>query len=222
MSVTIHLPDEVEEPLPIKVRMRKTMIRLARKRQKPGSGSGQAFLRERTTLIRYPDLSQPLQNIDWAVVGAAATRLYMPERFTQDMDVLVLTADAQRARRQLQAAGFQFVGELTIGGSQWRSPDGFAVDLLECGAEWCVGALQEAAHNRDAQGLPILPLAYLVLMKYQASRAQDIADITRMLGQANEAALDAVRAVFDRYLPNEKEDLESLIVLGQLEMQDAD
>lgn len=40
-----------------------------------------------------------------------------------------------------------------------------------------------------------------------------------MLGQASEAALDAVRALFDRYLPCEKDELESLISLGQLEMQ---
>ncbi|MCW5933145.1 MAG: hypothetical protein KIT45_02455 [Fimbriimonadia bacterium] len=222
MAGTTHLSEGVSEPLSTKARMRKTIIRLAKRRQKPGSGSGKAFLRERTTLIRYPDLSQPFQNIDWAVVGAVATRLYMPERLTQDMDVLVLTADSPTARRQLRAAGFQHVGELSIGGSQWRSPDGFNIDLLECDAEWCRGALQEAAHNRDAHGLPILPLPYLVLMKFEASRAQDIADITRMLGQAGEADLDAVRALFDRYLLYEKDDLESLISLGQLEMQSED
>lgn len=40
-----------------------------------------------------------------------------------------------------------------------------------------------------------------------------------MLGQASEAALDAVRTLFDRYLPCEKDELESLISLGQLEMR---
>jgi len=199
--------------------LRKTMIRIAQKRQKPGSGSGQEFLRERTTLMHYPDFSQVFQNIGWAVAGAVATRLYMPERITQVIDILILAGDSQTAHLQLQEAGFQYTGELNIGGSRWRSPDGFPVDLLECDAEWCEDALREASYNRDAQGLPILPLPYLVLMKYQAGRAQDIADVTRMLGQADEASLSAVRALFSYYLPDEKEDLESLITLGQLEIQ---
>jgi hypothetical protein len=56
-------------------------------------------------------------------------------------------------------------------------------------------------------------------MKFQASRVQDLADITRMLGQANETQLQRVRAVFARWLPDAQEDLESLTLLGQLEMQ---
>lgn len=82
-------------------------------------------------------MSKPLQSIRWAVVGAVATRLYMPERLTQVMDVLVLTADCPTAHQQLQAAGFQHVCKLSIGGSQWRSPEGFNIVVLQCDAEWC-------------------------------------------------------------------------------------
>ena len=35
-------------------------------------------------------------------------------------------------------------------------------------------------------GLPIIDLPYLVLMKLSASRTQDLADISRMLGLADE------------------------------------
>ena len=47
---------------------------------------------------------------------------------------------------------------------------------------------------------------------------QDLADITRMLGQADEGTLASVREFFRQVLPEAHEDLESLIELGRLEM----
>jgi hypothetical protein len=43
--------------------IRKTLIRLALKHQKPGSGSTAAFLRERTARMEWPDLSPVLGDI---------------------------------------------------------------------------------------------------------------------------------------------------------------
>ena len=40
-------------------------------------------------MITWPDLRIVLQGIRWAVVGAVATRAYMPERMTRDLDILV-------------------------------------------------------------------------------------------------------------------------------------
>lgn len=198
---------------------RRLMIRLAQKRQRPGAGSALEFLRKRTALMQFPDLRPVLDPLLWAVVGAAATRLYMPERMTQDLDVLIHADDAAEANERLHAAGYAFKGHLTIGGSTWASPNGFVVDVLESKEIWCAPALARAQSNRDAQGAPILPLPYLTLMKFDAGRAQDIADITRMLGQAAPDHLGAVRAVFLRWrTPDEVEDLESLIALGRLEM----
>ncbi len=198
---------------------RRLMIRLAQKRQRPGTGSGQDFLLRRTTLMQFPDLRPVLDPLPWAVVGAAATRLYMPERVTQDLDVLVRAADAEEVRRRLGAAGYTFKGSLAIGGGMWADPAGFPVDVLQGDAAWCGPALAQARGNRDAHGAPILPLPYLTLMKFEAGRAQDIADITRMLGQAAPDLLTAVRAVFLRWrAPDDAEDLESLIALGRLEM----
>jgi hypothetical protein len=71
------------------VERRRVMIAMARRRQRPGSGSSLDFLRTRTTTMRFPDLSRMLGGVPWAVIGAAATRLYMPERKTSDLDVLV-------------------------------------------------------------------------------------------------------------------------------------
>lgn len=169
--------------------------------------------------MQWPDMSEIFGDLPWAVVGAVATRLYMPERMTRDLDVAVATDDASRVRFQLQLAGWTPNGELSIGGSSWKSSDGVEVDVLEGRAAWWPDALREAQTNRDTQGLPILPLPYLVLMKFQAGRVNDIADITRMLGQAGEPQLAATRRLFEQYETDGLEDLESLIILGRLEMQ---
>jgi hypothetical protein len=142
----------------------------------------------------------------------------MPERTTKDLDVLIKAADAPAARQKLAAAGFIHRGELAVGGSSWTTPEGFSVDVLVLGEPWADQAVTEAQANRDLQGLPVLPLPYLSLMKFQSGRVQDTADLARMLGQANEEALAEVRAVFLQWLPAEMEDLEGLIELGQLEM----
>jgi hypothetical protein len=179
--------------------------------------------------MEWTDLTPILVPIRWAVVGAAATRLYMPERATLDMDAAIRAEDAPTAREKLARAGFVLQGELSIGGaipqtsagrSAWRAPDGKTVDVIEGRDAWWADALAEAQTNRDAQGLPVLPLRYLALMKFQSGRVQDIADITRMLGLANDAALEGVRALFRQSTPTDSNDLESLITLGKMETGD--
>lgn len=202
----------------VRIQTRQTLIDIARRHQRVGAGSTSNFLAQRTTKMVWLDLTPILAPIAWAVVGAAATRLYMPERATQDLDVAIRAQDATAAREKLARAGFTHLGELSIGGSTWRAPDGQTIDVIEGREEWWEEALREAQTNRDAQGLPILPLRFLVLMKFQAGRVQDLADITRMLGQADTRTLDEVRALFKQFAPADLADLESLITLGKLEI----
>ena len=198
---------------------RRTIIDMALRRQRSGSGSAREFLMERTTMLRWPNLSTLLAPLPWAVIGAAATRLYMPERLTRDLDIAVCLEDAETAYRQLSNAGYTLLGTLSIGGTRWQSPGGIPVDVIEGSDPWWPAALNEAQANRDEQGLPVLPLPYLVVMKFNASRTIDLGDITRMLGLADETALEQVRSVFRHYVPEGMDDLESLIVLGKLEME---
>jgi hypothetical protein len=163
------------------------------------------------------NLTSVLSPIGWAVVGAVATRHYMPERMTQNLNIAIAVADSAEVRRKLKEAGFTYQGELSIGGSSWTAPDGTSVDVVEGTDDWWTNAIAEAQSNRDAQRLPILPLPYLALMKFRVGRVQD-ADITRMLGQADDETLAAVRRLFARDAPNDREVLESLIALGKLEM----
>lgn len=197
---------------------RRMLIGVAKRRQRPGTGSSVGFLTQRTADMEFPDPTPALGSIEWAVVGAAATRLYMPERATRDLDVAVRAEDGPRVREAFTSAGFTYEGEFAIGGSCWRTPEGFPVDVVECAQPWFAQALREAQGNRDRQGLPILPAPFLVLMKFQAGRVQDLADVARMLGQADAAVLSSVRALFAAWLPDGGDDLESLIELGRLEL----
>ncbi len=198
--------------------LRRTAIALARRRQRRGTGSSQNFLTGRTANRQWYDLRTVLEKVSWAVVGAVATRHYMPERMTKDLDVIVTASNSTLARKLLQTAGLTYQGELSIGRSLWLTPDGQEIDLLEGKESWLPTGLEEAKSNRDLHGLPILPLPYLALMKFKASRLQDIADLSRMLGQSNPERLEQVRRIFQQYTgPDDLEDLENIIALGQLE-----
>ncbi len=85
-----------------------------------------------------------------------------------------------------------------------------------------IEVLDEAvsAPNRGPTGLPVITLPYLILMKLLSSRARDVADMSRMLGQATHITRDAVREVIQRYRPEDLADLESLIALGDLELRE--
>jgi len=164
----------------------------------------------------WPDLRPILQGISWAITGGVATRAYMPERVTQGLDILVRRQDGEEVRQRLEGAGYCYVSSLAVPGFLVRSPEGVEVDVLLGDAPWVEEAL--AQPRQDPAGYPILDLPYLVLMKMASSRAQDVADTTRMLGLASEEELARVREAVARHALQETEDLESLIYLGQVEM----
>ena len=166
-------------------------------------------------MIEWPDLRGILEPVPWAIVGGVATRAYMPERMTQDLDILVAQEDGSEARRRLENAGFELVSPLSIPGIVLRSPAGVEIDLLFGEGPWVGPALAEP--GRDAAGYPVIGLPFLVLMKLQATRDQDWTDITRMLGGATEAQVDGVRAIVERFSPADVEDLETMIYLGKQE-----
>jgi hypothetical protein len=157
-----------------------------------------------------------LIDVPYAIVGGVATRLYMPERMTDDLDILIHSSQAERAYAQLAQQKIKRIGELSIGGTSWELPDLTVLDIISSDRPWVATALQHPRMSPDLQ--PVIDLPYLVLMKLEASRTNDLSDISRMLGQASDRELDEVRRVIERYDPNGLEDLESLILLGKLEM----
>ena len=165
----------------------------------------------------WPDLRNILRGIPWVLIGGVATRAYMPERMTKDMDVLVHERDGEEDRKRLEAAGFVYVSGLIVPGALLRSPEGAEVDLIYGRYPWLEAALSRPGH--DPAGFPVMALPYLVLLKMWATRDQDWTDITRMLSTATDAQIAEVRAVIARYSPEDSDDLETMIYLGKREME---
>lgn len=164
-----------------------------------------------------PELQRLLQDVPFVVVGAMAARLYMPERMTLDTDVLVLVDDLAACEQILEGMGCRKLGPLSIGGASWELPDGAELDVIVSDASWAHRAIAEAV--TDPSGLPTIALPYLVVMKLLSGRAQDIADLTRILGGADEEALQLVREAVAAYVPDAVEDIESMVILGRMEYE---
>lgn len=163
-----------------------------------------------------------LAGIRFAVVGGVATRLYMPERTTAGLDILVKPADFEPALDQLVAKGYRrHPHELTFADTRLgligrRVQHSLPVDVLSWAQAWVDDAVTSV--RRDDIGLPIIGLPYLIALKLDASRGVDQGDLTRMLGFASEPDLARVRAVVGELLPADLEDLEQYIEIGRFEV----
>jgi len=166
-------------------------------------------------IYSIPNLKEIFVKTQFVIVGGLATRLYMPERMTLDIDILIFSDDASTSENELKKAGCQKQGLLSIKKSTWLLPDSTSIDVIICNEEWIQEAISHPVIASD--GLPYMDLPYLVLMKFQSGRLQDMADISRMLCHADENYLKKIRILFQKYIPDTAEDLESLILLGKLE-----
>ena len=196
---------------------RRFMIDMLKRRVRPGTGSSVEFMRRRTAMNPWPDLRPILRGIDWAIIGGVATRAYMPERMTKDLDILVHRNDGEAVVKKLEQAGYRVVSHLAVPGYLMLSPEDVELDVIFGSYPWLKNALAQPAN--DPAGYPVIELPYLILLKIAAQRAQDWADVARMLGWASDAELDAVRAAVARYTPEDSEDLESLIFIGKKEQE---
>lgn len=194
------------------------MINMLLRRTKSGTGSSFEFIKRRTATTPLPyNLQIVLKNIKWVFIGDIATRAYMPERMTKDLDILVHKKDSEATIKALEKANYKLISQLAIPGVAMQSPDGIELDVLFGEYSW----LDEAFKNtkQDNAGYPVIGLPYLVLLKMSAQRTQDWADVSRMLGWAKDTDLDEVRKVVKKYTPEDLEDLESLIFIGKKEKE---
>ncbi len=73
-------------PTPSSLRDRRRLfLDIVKRRVRPGTGGSRQFLETRIANQTWPDLTTILKEIPWCVVGAVATRTYMPYRATQDL-----------------------------------------------------------------------------------------------------------------------------------------
>lgn len=191
------------------------LIQMGLRRQKPGTGSSHEFMMRRTALNPWPDLREILKDIDWVLIGGVATRAYMPERVTKDMDILVRFDDGEDVIGRLENAGYHKISRLAVPGFLMRSPEGVELDVLFGKYKWLEEAL--AKRGQDPAGYPVIGLPYLIVLKLAANRGRDLGDMTTMLGWAQAEDLTSVRKIVARYSPEDVDDLESLIFMGQQE-----
>jgi hypothetical protein len=194
---------------------RQAFLALSLRRVKPGSGSVVQFLKTRTWRNPVTDLRLWI-DVPYVIVGGVATRLYMPERMTDDLDILIHVDLVESLSAALSRQQAKFLGNLSIDGFTWELSDGTVLDVLYGSQPWIAEALLSPRTSPDGQ--PVIDLPYLVLMKLAASRTTDLSDISRMLGQATDSDLTRVRQVVETYDAASLEDLESLIQLGKIEM----
>jgi hypothetical protein len=207
-----------------RVAARRAMLAFSARRQRPGSGSMLMALMEgeRTTMEWWRTAAGVIQaeNIKVAVTGAVAANAYMPPRQTADLDLAVQGDDLDRAGQALRAAGWTFLGNLSLyedlRGTAWQL-EGEELDVIGIPGAWGPSAVAAAQDNKRVMGLPTLTLPDVVVMKLISARPQDSADISRTLGSAPEQTLQAVRAIVKEGRPDDAEDLERMIAAGQLE-----
>ncbi len=198
-----------------KISKRKFLIRMAKKKIKKGSGSQIPRDKQIQFTQKLPKLDEILKETPYVIVSGMATRMYMPERMTLDVGILVFSDESSYLDKELEDSSCEYVGPLSIGGVTWKLPEGTMLDIIVSQAPWAENAIKTNKIGPD--GLPHIDLPFLVIMKLESGRTQDIADISRMLGFADESMLNEVRSLIDKYMPDELEDLESLITLGKLE-----
>lgn len=192
-------------------------LRLALRRAARGTGSQKDSYDRRTSVQPIPDLVPVLGSLRWALAGGIALRAYAPERMTLDVDIVIHERDVRAAREAFVEAGYEIVGELSIGGFTAReeAPDVMPVDVIPRGDPWLEDALADP--HLDAAGYPILPRPYLTLLKLQAGRTQDLADVQRLLAATPLTERASTRRLVEAYAPDLAEDYDSLITLADLE-----
>lgn len=203
------------EDIPTVPRLATQFLRLALRRAARGTGSQIAFYSQRTAMHQVPDLQSLLGSVRWVLVGDVALRAYMPERATLDVDILIHERDAHVAQMAFLNTGYRFIGTLGIGGFTVELGNEAPIDVLTRHDAWLDTAFAQPVY--DQAGIPVLPRAYLILMKLQAGRTQDLADIQRLLALTSTDERVSVRGIVERYSPELIEDLDSLITLADLE-----
>ena len=123
--------------------------------------------------------------VPFAVAGGFAVLEHGYERFTRDVDLLVYAADLSRAMEALRVAGFR--GRRTPIGARLRD-ERTRVDVDLIGTSFAGDERALARSRRATRLLPVIPVEHLVLMKLEAGRSQDEADIVALLKRGTSCA----------------------------------
>lgn len=212
---------------------RRFFLERGARRRTHGTGAGAAL--EFLMQLRREELNvspeELFGDIPFCVVGGVATRAYMPERATKDIDFLVNADDFPMAEERLRRVGYASLTDdadayfkdsmLGLFGKRWRKGD-TGIDLISSKQPWVHDALM--IDCRDQIGVRVIALPFLVLLKMDAARGVDQGDLERMLGRLHADEIEAVIATVTRYLtdPQAADDIRQYAALGRLEYQSSD
>lgn len=191
-----------------------TFLRMALRRAARGTGSSCSFFERRTAMQPIPDLQHMLAPIRWVLIDGLALRAYIPERMTLDIDILIHERNAEVARAAMLKAGYHVTAQLSIGGFSVQGGDPTAppIDILTRADAWLDTALAQPV--ADPAGYPVLGRPYLILLKLQAGRTQDLADVQRLLAHVPQPQRKAIRQIVLCYASDLVEDYDSLCTLA--------
>ncbi|MEL7360178.1 MAG: hypothetical protein AAFN40_27060 [Cyanobacteria bacterium J06560_6] len=156
-----------------------------------------------------------LKDLRYVVVGGIASAQYQPARFTKSVELMVLSEESTTVEQALRSAGWAQLGVISFGGSSWQSQNGELIDLLHAPDQsWVTAALN--APVMTPEGLPIIDLPYLLILKLSATRAVDISDIVGMLQHASDAEKQRIRQTIETHRSDLLEDFDQFNAIAQL------
>ncbi|HJT31009.1 MAG TPA: hypothetical protein VJ783_03000 [Pirellulales bacterium] len=193
---------------------RSSFVEYLRRRQAKRQPSGevvnetkrQNLLAHRFLVMEH--ISSALQglNVPYAIIGGHAVTYHGRPRMTDHIDLLVAPEDLQNAFTQLQ---LEQVSPLRKGGYTGTTPTGVRIDLVSPNQPWVAPAIANSIST--AHG-PMVSSPYLVISKLWDSRgSQDETDVLGVLGRMGDDELNATRQLVAQFLPNDVDDLKSLI-----------
>lgn len=200
---------------PRKVRRLTFLEYLKRRQQKrpPVTETDQTSKRENLLSHRFvivENIASALQavTIPHAIIGGHAVTFHGRPRMTDDIDLLVAPQNVQTAVMQLH---LQQASPLRTGGISGVTPEGLRIDVVAPNQPWVVPAISRAIHTQYG---PMVSAPFLVITKLWDSRgSQDETDVLGVLKNMTDADLNVTRQVVKQYLPNDVDDLESLIFM---------
>lgn len=148
------------------------------------------------------------KGVSHAVIGGMAVSAYSPPRMTKDVDFLV------------PSSGLEAIRELGDTTPLADSVDGVTVNVKGIDVDFIFmpdGMPEETLSDGPSiDGIPVLRSEALVLMKMNAPRAKDHADVIEMI-KAGVLDLDRVRKYIKKHDPDMLEDFESNVMLAEYE-----
>lgn len=150
----------------------------------------------------------------FVLIGGWAVNNYMPARQTKDIDILVYSKDKNNIKILFESNGGQHLGCLSIDGDSYII-NNQEIDVLYCNKNWEDIYSSSIVKNN----IRTISLGHLIIMKLDASRLQDLADCSRMLGYASEKDIKQITKLVKKLRPQYLEDYLSLLELGKLEIK---